>query len=94
MTVYVLRGDKLVPKERTKPDMSENVLSCPMISRFEVMESPVTGREVTSWRDRDRDMDAVGAVDPRDLPRAPFEKRNEENARRQQLAADQRRDAT
>jgi hypothetical protein len=56
-----------------------------MISRFETMESPVTGREITSWRDRDRDMAAAGCVDPRDLPRAPFEKREEDNARRQQF---------
>jgi hypothetical protein len=56
-----------------------------MISRFEPMESPVTGKEITSWRDRDRDMAAVGCVDPRDLPRAPFEERTADNARRQQL---------
>jgi hypothetical protein len=35
-------------------------------------------------------MDAVGKVDPRDLDRAPFEKRNEDNARRQRIADDER----
>jgi hypothetical protein len=40
-----------------------------MLSRIEPFESPVTGKEITSWRDRDRDMAAAGAVDPRELPR-------------------------
>jgi hypothetical protein len=52
-----------------------------MLSRFTAMESPVTGKEITSWRDRDRDMEAAGAVDPRDLPRGAKEKRMEDNAR-------------
>ena len=51
--------------------------------RFETMESPVTGKPLTSWRDRDRDMDLCGAVDRRDLAAAPFEKRRRDNARQQ-----------
>jgi hypothetical protein len=39
-----------------------------MLSRIEPFESPVTGAEITSWRDRERDMKAADAVDPRDLP--------------------------
>jgi len=35
---------------------------------MEPFESPVTGKEISSWRDRDKDMAAAGAVDPRDLP--------------------------
>ena len=35
---------------------------------MEPYESPVTEKEITSWRERDRDMAAAGAVDPRDLP--------------------------
>jgi hypothetical protein len=38
-----------------------------MLSRMEPFESPVTGKEISSWRDRDRDMREAGAVDPRDL---------------------------
>jgi hypothetical protein len=55
-------------------------LSSPMLSpRLDAFESPVTGQEINSWRGRDRDMAAAGAVDPRDLPRAPFEKRKAAN---------------
>jgi hypothetical protein len=39
-----------------------------MISRMAPFESPVTGKEISSWRERDRDMAAAGAVDPRDMP--------------------------
>lgn len=80
MTVYVIRNGKLMPK-RWRASASGG-FPAPMISRFEAMESPVTGKEITSWRDRDRDMEAAGAVDPRDLPRGPIEKRMEEDARR------------
>jgi hypothetical protein len=86
---YVLRSGKLVAKWQAdwvdEGRVKRSNLPTPMISRFESMESPVTGREITSWRDRDRDMAAAGCVDPRDLPRASFEKREEDNARRQQL---------
>src|SRR5262245_21016366 len=83
MTVWVYRDGEIVDRATVKrPDFarSEN-LSTPNVSRFEAMESPVTGKEITSWRARDRDMDAAGAVDPRDLPRAPFEKRKRDSAR-------------
>ena len=56
-------------------------VSMPAVSKFETMESPVTGQDISSWRMRDRDMDAAGAVDPRDLPRRPFEERREANER-------------
>lgn len=75
MTVYVYRNGKVVPRRWSAPASGG-----PYISRFTAMESPVTGKEITSWRDRDRDMEAAGAVDPRDLPREPFERR--EDARR------------
>jgi hypothetical protein len=44
---------------------------------LETFESPVTGKPITSWRERDRDMDAAGAVDRRDIPKAVFDKRRE-----------------
>lgn len=71
MTVYVFRGGVLVPKgsDRGAHSPTRSDLPAPMLSRLEPFESPVTGREITSWRDRDRDMAAVGAVDIRDLPR-------------------------
>jgi hypothetical protein len=83
-----MRNGQLVPKTRVSRETPD--FPTPMVSRFEAMESPVTGRTISSWRERDRDMDAVGKVDPRDLDRAPFEKRNEDNARRQRIADDER----
>jgi len=38
-------------------------------------ESPVTGESISSWRQRDRDMQAADAVDRRDIPQAAFDKR-------------------
>jgi hypothetical protein len=81
MTVFVLRDGRLVEKTCELKSQINSHFPTPMLSRMEPFESPVTGREITSWRERDRDMEAVGACDPRDLPRGPFEKR-EENARR------------
>jgi hypothetical protein len=46
--------------------------------RFEAFESPVTGAEISSWGARERDMRAADAVDPRDLPRKPFEERRKD----------------
>jgi hypothetical protein len=56
--------------------------------RLETFESPVTGAAISSWRERDRDMAKAGAVDPRDLPRQPIERRRKKNHERAQLAAE------
>lgn len=73
MTVFVIRAGKLVAKGSdragTPQTDARSDFPAPMLSRMEPFESPVTGKEITSWRDRDRDMAAAGAVDPRDLPR-------------------------
>lgn len=70
MTVYVVRDGVLVDKRKFEPPpVARSHLPAPMLSRMEPFESPVTGKEITSWRERDRDMAAAGAVDPRDLPR-------------------------
>lgn len=73
MTVYVLRGGALRPKgdDRDAGGHRRSARSdfpSPRLSRMEPFESPVTGKEISSWRERDRDMAAAGAVDPRDLP--------------------------
>ena len=83
MTVYVIRDGRLVVKHTPKKPMpiDTSMFPTPMLSRFTAMESPVTGKEITSWSDRDRDMAAAGAVDPSDLPRKPFEKRQEDASR-------------
>lgn len=82
--IYVYRDGALVPKPIEGPGVAAraSTFPTPMLSpRFDAFESPVTGKEVSSWRSRDRDMADCGAVDPRDLPRAPFEKRERDNAR-------------
>jgi hypothetical protein len=87
MTVYVIREGTVVEKTsiREAAAVRRSSLPSPMLSpRLESFESPVTGKAITSWRDRDRDMAAVDAVDPRDIPKAAFEKRKrivERNAR-------------
>lgn len=88
MTVFVVRDGKLVRRDlvTTRPPARSH-LPAPMLSRIEPFESPVTGKEITSWRDRDRDMKAAGAVDPRDLPKQmkrgrAAQQREAKNARR------------
>lgn len=75
MSVYVMRNGELIEKRAPSPSSSRSNFPTPMLSRIEPFESPITGREISSWRDRDRDMATVDAVDPRDLPRKPFEQR-------------------
>ena len=85
MTVYVFRNGVLVDRNndvKIPTGFLRSSFPAPMISRIEPFESPVTGKEITSWRERDRDMAAAGAVDPRDMP-APTRGR-----------AQQKRDAT
>ena len=81
MTVWVVRNGQLVAKDASVRSSLRADFPAPMVSRFECMESPVTGKDITSWRERDRDMDAAGAVDPRDLPVKPFEERRKANER-------------
>jgi hypothetical protein len=79
--IYVLRDGHLVEKTFRR---NETDFPTPMLSpRFEAFESPVTGAEISSWGARERDMRAADAVDPRDLPRRPFEERRKKNARHQ-----------
>lgn len=71
MTVYVFRNGLVVPRGSAPSAgarCARSDLPSPMISRMEAFESPVTGKEISSWRERDRDMAAADAVDPRDLP--------------------------
>lgn len=88
MTTYVIKGGQLVPKGRPEIPNAASDLPAPMLSRIEPFESPVTGKEISSWRERDRDMASVGAVDPRDFPKGEMkrgraaQKREAEHARR------------
>jgi len=88
MTVFVIRGGKLVDRDAVLLEAGDDRRSpfpSPRVSRMASFESPVTGKEISSWRERERDMTAVGAVDPRDLPRKPFEKRKRDNERQRKL---------
>lgn len=84
MTVWVYRDGEIVDKATVRPPQfarSEN-LSTPMIQpAFPDMESPVTGKMIGSWGERERDMKAADAVDARDVPRGPIEKRKRDRAR-------------
>ena len=62
---YVYRDGKIVPK--TAIARAPRQLPLPMISRLEPYESPIDGHEVTSWGERDREMRANDAYDPRDF---------------------------
>jgi hypothetical protein len=92
VTTFVIRDGKLVERDRlARPGRLEtSTFPAPAVSRMTSYESPVTGKDITSWRERERDMDAAGAVDPRDLPRKPFEKRKEFNERSRPLAPEWR----
>jgi hypothetical protein len=71
--IYVYRNGELVEKRFTSPGKTK--FPSPRVSRFDAFESPVTGQSISSWRQRERDMNAVDAVDRRDLPQAAFSKR-------------------
>ena len=76
--IWIYQDGKIVPRDgarRAEPNRS--LLPAPRVSRMETYESPVTGKDITSWRERDRDMHAADAVDPRDIPKKVFEKRKQ-----------------
>ena len=59
MTVWVWREGKLV--EKTGKTVAAY--------RFKEYESPIDGALITSPRQRERDLERSGSIDPRDLPR-------------------------
>lgn len=83
MSVFVIREGKLVPKVWSPP--APGGFPSPRVSRFDSIESPVTGQSVSSWRQRDRDMHAADAVDPRDIPVKAREKRQRAVRRMQEV---------
>lgn len=69
MTVFIFQGGEIIERRnRRAVIIARSDLPAPMLSRMEPYESPVTEKQITSWRERDRDMAAAGAVDPRDMP--------------------------
>jgi hypothetical protein len=67
MTVYVIRNGRLVRKETSAKKLPSQNFPTPMLSRLEPYESPITGKEVSSWRERDRELAANDCYDPRDF---------------------------
>lgn len=67
--IYVMRGGRLVPKAIAKPrKVAKNAnFPTPRISRMEPYESPITGKEISSWGERDREMRDHDCYDPRDM---------------------------
>ena len=57
MTVWVWRGGQLVEKRNAPPKAY----------RFREYESPIDGALITSPRQRERDLNNSGSIDPRDL---------------------------
>ena len=93
-TVYVFRNGHLVEKGSFEPEPvgKRGDFPTPQVQpHFETMESPVTGKSIGSWAERERDMRAVDAVDSRDVPKEPI-KRRKERARRPDAAPFQWRD--
>ena len=72
MTVWVLRNGAMVVKgseDDVKPTpVSSSDFPTPAISRMQAYDSPIDGREITSWGQRDRELRAHDCYDPRDLP--------------------------
>jgi hypothetical protein len=68
--IYVMHEGRLVPKDSVpRETLQASAYPTPRLSRIEPYESPVTGKEISSWAERDRDMRAVDAVDLRDYPK-------------------------
>jgi hypothetical protein len=88
VTVYVLHKGRLVVKTQADAGaLQRSMFPAPMVSRFDTFASPVTGQSISSWRQRERDMNAADAIDRRDIPQKTFEKRKqivERNARADQ----------
>lgn len=83
MTCWVFREGMLVDKSTVdlRQFAKRANFPTPRVSRFEEMLSPVTEKTISSWRERDRDMQRADAVDPRDIPAKTFEKRREKVTR-------------
>lgn len=67
---FVYRDGEIVERVRRRQapgGANGNALPTPHVSRPLSYESPVTGKEITSWRERDADLKAADACDPRDL---------------------------
>ena len=67
LTVLVFRNGLLVP--RTRQEVARSGFPAPRLSRLEPYASPIDGKEITSWGQRERDLRDSGSYDPRDAPK-------------------------
>jgi len=80
VTVYVVRQGKLVEKygpEDFDPmaiAWNHSDFPCPGISRMEPYESPITGKMITSWAERNREMRDNNCFDARDMPKSHWKR--------------------
>jgi len=82
MTVYVFRDGELVDRATVRaPTVARSGLATPIVSRMTPFESPVTGKEIFSHREREADMRAAGAMHPSDANHKLIEKRKRDRAR-------------
>lgn len=82
MTVFVIHDGKLVEKDSVRRKQQASSFPTPMLSRFEAYASPIDDRPITSWRQRDRDLEASGSYDRRDLPKDHVDKKGRANGQR------------
>ena len=68
MTTYVFRDGKVVAKSTLGgAEFAKNAnFPSPSVSRFEAYESPATGENISSDRQRERDLAVSDCHDPRD----------------------------
>ena len=72
--IYLLRDGVLVPKGSVRDARASSVRAdfpTPRLSKLEPYASPIDGHEVTSWGERDRELQANNAYDPRDFNERP-----------------------
>ena len=69
MTVWIIREGKLVEKASLEDAAADkrSVFPRPRLSRLEPYESPIDGKEITSWGQRDKDLRDSNSYDPRDM---------------------------
>ena len=69
MTVYVIRNGVAVPKSSLTSAHHDkrSILAAPRLSRLEPYESPIDGREITSWGMREKDLKDSNSYDKRDF---------------------------
>lgn len=74
MPTYVFYNDRLIEKRYLPASYRAlSDLPAPMIQSFNSYSSPIDGQNISSHRQRDRDLHHSGSYDPRDAP-ATFKK--------------------